>query len=309
MKISDILAFLEEESVPFTFVGDQDTEVERFSSLVNYKPRTFTWVNSAQNIPQGFDLSQITLAFVSEGVEGDFRNVNVIYTPRSKFAFFSTIEHFYYEEDARPSIGQFTYISPRVKLGKNVRIGHNCTLDGDIEIGDNTVIWNSVVIINRVRIGKNCDIHSNVTIGHDGFGYSEDEAHIKTMVRHFGGVEIGDSVTLMEGINVSRGTIDDTIIGNGVKIDANSHIGHNSIIGDHVGFAMFCELCGSVHIGEGAYLAGATVINQSTIGKNAYLGFRSVIIRDIEENETVFGYPARKIKQTEVHEGGTSGTV
>lgn len=298
LKISDILAFLEQKGVPFTFLGNKDTEVHRFSSLINYKPETFTWIKSAQNIPKGFDLSQIVLAFVPEGLSGNFRNV--IYTSCSKFAFFSTIEHFYAQKEERPAVGQYTYISPCVKLGRNVRIGHNCTLDGDIEIGDDTVIWNGVVIINRVHVGRNCDIHSNVTIGHDGFGYSEDETHIKTMVKHYGGVEIGDSVTLFEGVTVSRGTIDDTVIGNGVKVAANTDVGHNVVIGDNVGLAMSCELCGSVHIGEGAYLAGATVMNQLEVGRNAYLGFRSVVVQNVEENETVFGYPARKIKKQEI---------
>ena len=54
------------------------------------------------------------------------------------------MEHFYGEAENRPAIGQFTYLSPQVKLGRNVRIGHNCTLDGDITIGDDTVIWNGV---------------------------------------------------------------------------------------------------------------------------------------------------------------------
>ena len=85
-------------------------------------------------------------------MEGNFRNV--IHTPESKRVFFSTIEHFYMEEKDCPAVGQFTYISPKVKLGKNVRIGHNCTLDGDITIGDNTIIWNHVTLLNRVSVGQ-----------------------------------------------------------------------------------------------------------------------------------------------------------
>ena len=91
-----------------------------------------------------------------------------------------------------PAIGQGTYIGPRVKLGNNVRIGHNCTLDGEITIGDDTVIWNNVVMVNRVTVGSRCTICSGTVIGHDGFGFTEDAAHRKTMVRHFGGVHIGD---------------------------------------------------------------------------------------------------------------------
>ena len=198
MKISDILDFLKAEAIPFSFTGVPEESVEGFSSLAHYKPGSFTWVKAQKNIPEGFDLSRIQLAFLSEDVVGPFRNA--IRTPESKHAFFSTMDHFYGQEEDRPAVGHFTYISPKVKLGKNVRVGHNCTLDGDITIGDDTVIWNNVVIVNRVSIGKRCDIHSGAVIGHDGFAYTEDEAHRKTMVRHFGGVSIGDDVLIGENV-------------------------------------------------------------------------------------------------------------
>ena len=191
MKISEILLFLEGEGVPFAFSGDAGAAVEGFSSLARYKPGSFTWIKKQGNIPEGFGLSQIALAFVSEDVDAGAAP-NIIRTAQSKRAFFSSIEHFYAREEARPAVGQSTYISPEVKLGKDVRIGHNCTLDGDITVGDGTVVWNNVVIVGRVRIGRDCEIASGTVIGHDGFGYTEDAAHKKTMVRHFGGVDIGD---------------------------------------------------------------------------------------------------------------------
>ena len=142
MRISEILRFLDAEQIPYVFRGSAESEVARFSSLTHYKPGTFTWVKKQENIPDGFDCAAVALAFVSEGVTGAFPNV--IETPQSKHAFFSAMEHFYGEAENRPAIGQFTYLSPQVKLGRNVRIGHNCTLDGDITIGDDTVIWNGV---------------------------------------------------------------------------------------------------------------------------------------------------------------------
>lgn len=178
MRISDILDFLKEEGISFSFAGTEADAVEGFSSLGHYKPGSFTWVKKRESIPQGFDLSQIALAFVSENVDAGAAR-SVIRTRESKRAFFSTIEHLYGQEEKRPAVGQFTYISPKVKLGKGVRIGHNCTLDGDITVGDGTVIWNNVVIVNRVSIGKDCDIHSGAVIGHDGFGYTEDADHKK----------------------------------------------------------------------------------------------------------------------------------
>lgn len=292
-RVSDILSFLREEGVSFSFSGTETAEVEDFSSLAHYKPGSFTWIKKQGSVPEGFDLSRLALVFVSEEVDAG-PALNVIRTAESKRAFFSTIEHFYAREEERPAIGQFTYISPKVKLGKNVRIGHNCTLDGDITIGDGTVIWNNVVIINRVTIGKNCDIRSGVVIGHDGYAYTEDENQKKTMVKHFGGVTIGDDVSVYEETHISRGTIDDTVIGNGTKIDAHCHISHNCQIGENTALVVGTALCGSVVIGRGSYVSGATVLNQMKIGSNVNVGLRSVVLKNIATGQKVFGYPARK---------------
>ena len=298
MKISDILAFLNSEGVPFAFTGNGAEDVEGFSSLAHYKPGSFTWIKKQENIPEGFDLSQIALAFVSEGVDPG-PVPNIIRTAESKRAFFSAIEHFYGQEEDRPAIGQFTYISPRVKLGKNVRVGHNCTLDGDITIGDGTVIWNNVVIMNRVAIGKECDIRSGAVIGHDGYAYTEDAGHKKTMVRHFGGVTIGDRVLIGENVCISRGTIDDTVLESGVKIDALGHIAHNCWFEENAAMAVPCSVSGSVHIGRNGYLAGNIIRNQCTIGENAFIGLGAVVVKDVPPGETMVGNPAKPFRKKE----------
>lgn len=294
MKISDILSFLRDESIPFDFVGSETDTVEGFSSLMHYKQGSFTWIKTQKNIPEGFDLSQITLVFVSEEVDAGSAP-NVIRTPEGKRAFFFTIEHFYGQEEERPAVGQFTYISPQVRLGKGVRIGHNCTLDGDITIGDGTVIWNNVVIVNRVTIGENCDIRSGVVIGHDGLAYTEDADHKKAMVKHFGGVKIGDRVLISDNVCVNRGTIDDTILESGVKIGCLGHVGHNCSVGENTALLLDTVLCGSVTVGRNSCLSGATVLNQIKLGDESRVGFRSVVLWDVAPGQQVFGYPAQKL--------------
>ena len=291
IKIADILTFLEKDGVQFHFYGNAEELVDGFSSLANYKNGSFTWIKTEKNIPEDMDISKITLAFVQEGINGNFKNS--ILSPNSKYAFFTVIEHFYEEKREGPSVGQYTYISPGVKLGENVRIGHNCTLDGDITIGDNTVIWHGVTIINRVSIGKNCEIRSGAVIGHDGYSYTEDDTHKKIMVKHFGGVRIGDYVTLCEQAMVCRGTIDDTVIESGVKIDILSHISHNSKVGANSAFAGFCRLGGSTVVGKNVYLVNCLTRNQIHIGDNAFGGTGALIVKDVNENESVMGVPAK----------------
>lgn len=291
VQILDILNYLSEIGVEYVFIGDAEQSVESFSSSENYQPNTFTWIQTASNIPGGVASSGIKLAFVGPEVPSCAQNM--IRTQRSKYAFFACIEHFYYQEPSRPPIGQFTYLSPAVKLGKNVRIGHNCTLDGDITIGDNTIVWNGVSIINRVTIGKNCEIQSGAVIGHDGYGYVEDENHVKKMIRHFGGVIIEDDVLIGSNVCVVRGTIDNTVIGRGAKIDNLTHVAHNCQIGSHVSLAFPCRLGGSSRIMENAYIAAGTLRDHCVVEKDAFVGMGAIVVKDVAEKQIVVGNPAR----------------
>ena len=224
----------------------------------------------------------------------------MIETSQSKHAFFSAMEHFYGENEKRPAIGQFTYLSPQVKLGKNVRIGHNCTLDGDITIGDDTVIWNGVTIVNHVTIGSQCEIKSGAVIGHDGYAYTEDASHKKTMVKHFGGVTIGNDVLIGENLCISRGTIDDTTLEDGVKLDALGHVAHNCYFERNSAMAVPCSVSGSVHVGENAYIAGDIIRNQCSVGDNAFVGLGAVVVKDVPADTTVIGNPAKPYNKKKV---------
>lgn len=292
ITVADLLSFLDGEHIKYTFEGNEETEIQGFSSLKNYRTGTFTWIKKCENIPEGFDTDIITLVFTSNEVPGCFNNV--IKTADSKYAFFSAIEHFFGEREDYSSIGEFTYIGPQVKLGKNVRIGHNCSLDGDITIGDNCIIWNNVSIIHRVSIGHDTEIQSGSVIGHDGFGYTENENHVKTMVKHFGGVSIGNNVLISSNVCIVRGTIDDTVIEDGTKIDNLSHIAHNCHLGANVALAFPCFLGGSTTIKDNGYVAGGIIRNQCTIHENGFVGMGAVVTKDVKENTIVIGNPAKE---------------
>ena len=156
------------------------------------------------------------------------------------------------------------------------------------------MIWNNVTIINRVVIGKNCEIQSGTVIGHDGFGYTEDSAHKKTMVRHFGGVVLGDCVHLGMNNVIARGVIDNTVIGSGTKMADICHIGYNNYIEDDctiINSALF----GSCYIGSNAYIVYSVVKNQTEVGANAFVGMSSNVISAVPPGITVVGNPARPL--------------
>ena len=152
------------------------------------------------------------------------------------------------------------------------------------------------ILKNNVAIGKNCYIQSLSVIGEDGFGYSEDGNHKKVMVKHHGGVYIGNDVFIGSHVNIARGTIDDTYIADGVKIAPSTHIGHNNYIGQDA--TVICsQSYGSVHIGDNAYVAGSIIRNQCVVGNNTMVGMGSVVTKDVPDNKVAIGIPARILKE------------
>lgn len=294
LKIFDIVSFLSEEKIPYIFHGDENVQVTGFSSLTNYKEGTFTWIKRKESIPNNADLSKMALVFTSEEMTEEFSNV--IYTPQPKQAFFSTIEHFYARSEEKASIGQFSVISPEVKVGANVSIGNNCTLKGKINIGDDCIIGDNVTMIGPIMIGTHCEIRSGVRIGYDdSIAYFEDKGH-RVHIKHFGGVSIGCNTLIGENSCICRGTIDDTTIGNNVLLDALTHISHNCKIEDDVVMISGSRLYGSVTVRKKAYIASAIIRNQCTIGEEAMIGMGSVVTKDVANGVTVVGNPAKKIR-------------
>lgn len=96
---------------------------------------------------------------------------------------------------------------------------------------------------------------------------------------------------------MDRGTVNDTNIGNGVKIDHMCHIGHNSIIGDGSIITANVTLCGSTRIGKNVWIgAGSKILNKVTVGNNAYIGLGTIVIKDVPENAVVVGNPGKIIR-------------
>lgn len=292
IKVKEIVSYLKKNKLNFEIEGNIEEEILGFSSLGKYQDRTLTWINSQKKVLT--DLPYISAVVVQRGVEVN-ANVKII-SRNSKEVFFSILEEFWGDKEKNESaIGKGSVVGKKVQLGESVQIGCNCSIVGDICIGAGTVIGDNVVIKNRVDIGKNCVIQSLSVIGEDGYGYSENENHVKTMVKHFGGVVIEDNVFIGSHTNIARGTIDDTIIKKGVKIAPSSHIGHNNFIGENT--AIVCSrLFGSVKVDANSYISSSVIRNQLNIGENTIVGMGSVVTRDIPNNKVVLGSPARAIR-------------
>ncbi|HET6760627.1 MAG TPA: UDP-3-O-(3-hydroxymyristoyl)glucosamine N-acyltransferase, partial [Gemmatimonadaceae bacterium] len=130
----------------------------------------------------------------------------------------------------RVSIGEYAVIGVGAKLGEGVMIGAHCVIGDDASIGESSRLWPGVTLYPGATLGARTIVHSGARIGSDGFGYVfRDGAHHK--IPHVGRCIIGDDVEIGANTTIDRGSIDDTVVGSGTKIDNLVHIAHNVRIG------------------------------------------------------------------------------
>jgi UDP-3-O-[3-hydroxymyristoyl] glucosamine N-acyltransferase len=127
-------------------------------------------------------------------------------------------------------IGDFVSVGENARVGNNVYIGQGSRIGESSQVGDGTVIFQNVVIGKGSMIGCGCRIHPGVVIGADGFGLVKDRDSWKR-IPQLGNVQIGDEVDIGANTTIDRGTLDDTVISDGVKLDNLIQIGHNVRIG------------------------------------------------------------------------------
>jgi UDP-3-O-[3-hydroxymyristoyl] glucosamine N-acyltransferase len=195
------------------------------------------------------------------------------------------------------SLGAYAVIGEDVELGEGSVIGPHCVVGDGVTIGQRCQLVASVTVYSGSRIGDRVTIHAGARIGSDGFGYVQrDGQHLK--IPHVGGCIVDDDVEIGANTTIDRGSIDDTVIGAGTKIDNLVQIGHNVRIGRLCLIMGQAGIAGSVRVEDGCMILGQVGISgHHTIGKGARLAAQSGVFGDIPAGETWSGYPARPHKE------------
>ncbi len=193
------------------------------------------------------------------------------------------------------AIGPHASLGSDVQLGRNVRIGAGCVLGDGVAVGDDTQLYPRVTLYAGTALGKRVIVHAGAVLGSDGFGYvpgKGGEAHRK--IPHVGRCLIGDDVEIGANTCVDRGSVDDTVIGSGTKIDNLVHIAHNARIGARCLIMALAGIAGSVQVEDDVIIAGQVgIADHLTIGRGARLLVQSGYIGNVPPGATMFGYPAR----------------
>ena len=187
------------------------------------------------------------------------------------------------------SVGPLAVIEANVTIGDGARIGAHCFVGAGAVIGTDSRLEPHVVFAAGCTIGARGILHSGCVIGADGFGFAPTQGRWEK-IEQLGFVRIGDDVEVGANTCIDRGALDDTVIGDGVKIDNQVQIGHNCRIGDHTIIAGCTGIAGSANIGAHCAFGGASmIIGHITIVDHVTISAASVVLRPIGKAGTYSG--------------------
>jgi UDP-3-O-[3-hydroxymyristoyl] glucosamine N-acyltransferase len=227
------------------------------------------------------------------------RQISLVFLENPRLATMHIIKLIYKQEKSElRGVSRSALVPKTIKIGKNCSIGEFCVIGDDCEIGDNTTIHDRVSILQNTRIGKNCDIQPGVVIGADGFAYERHNEMLELeRFPHIGGVHIGDNVEVCSNCSIARGSLSDTVIGNGTKINALVHVAHNVELGKNCACSAGVTIGGSTIIGDTCWLGqNSTLKHKIKIGNKVIVGSGASVINNIEDEDIVAGVPAKSIK-------------
>ena len=187
-------------------------------------------------------------------------------------------------------IGAGVILDKNVELGEHVFIGANSVIEKDSKIGESSWVSSGVIIHEGTEIGLRAIIHSGVVIGADGFGFSETKDSAWVKIPQMGRVIIGDDVEVGANTTIDRGTLSDTVIGNGVKLDNLIQIGHNVIVGDHTAIVAQTGISGSTEIGKRCKIGGQVgMVGHLKITDDTTIAARTTVTKDIKDSGVYAG--------------------
>jgi UDP-3-O-[3-hydroxymyristoyl] glucosamine N-acyltransferase len=200
---------------------------------------------------------------------------------------------------ADAGIGPYAVIGEDAHIGAGTQIGAHSVIGAGCWIGEQCRIHARVTLYGGVRIGHRVEIHSGAVIGADGFGYALGDGKYWKFPQA-GIVEIGDDVEIGANATIDRGSLDDTRIAEGVKLDNLVHVGHNCQIGAHTVVAAQVGLSGSCVFGKSVVVGGQAGFGERCkLEDGAVIGGQSGVLggKTIRKGETVWGTPARPLEK------------
>jgi UDP-3-O-[3-hydroxymyristoyl] glucosamine N-acyltransferase len=189
-------------------------------------------------------------------------------------------------------IHDFVTISDDARIKDGCIIYPNVHIGQGVQIGSDSIIYPNVAVYDGCKIGNRVIINANSTIGEDGFSYATYKGtHHK--IPQTGIVIIEDDVEIGAGCGIERGTLNDTVIGQGSKLGDMVTVGHGTRIGPHCLLVAQVGIAGSTNIGHHCTIGGQVgIVGHINIGNNVTIAAQAGVINNIPDNKVVLGAPA-----------------
>jgi UDP-3-O-[3-hydroxymyristoyl] glucosamine N-acyltransferase len=286
---NEIAAFLGVDS------AFDDFEINGPSSINRLRSFSVAFVTDFSKLSSLKNASKYVLFLASDdSITIPFCQIIRVENPRLKFA--QVVSRFFVEFEAE-GIATTAICSSSATISDSVTIGEYTVVEDGVTIGDHVRIGHHTVICKNTEIGDGSQIGSNSVIGSVGLGLVRDEHGVPIRIPHLGNVKIGKEVEIGSCVTIARGTIDSTQISDMAKIDDHVFIAHNVLIGFRSILVAGCEISGSVEIGDDCWIGPLSTIRDGlTIGSKSIVGMGSVVTKNVEQETTVAGNPARKFR-------------
>lgn len=302
------------EAIGARVEGDGSTELVGVAAPERAGTKDLIYVESAKHAERAV-ASRALCVVAREGIALDGKTV--LRSAQPKVAFAKAAQLLLGRPPIATGIHATAFVAPLAKIGADVGIGPYAVIGEDVHLGEGTQIgahtiigagcWIGngcrihprVTLYARSRIGHRVEIHSGAVLGADGFGYAFDgERYWK--FPQAGIVEIGDDAEIGANTTIDRGSLDDTRIGEGVKLDNLVHVGHNVQIGAHTVIAAQTGISGSCKLGHHVVMGGqAGLGDHCTVEDGVTVGGQAGILdgKTVQSGQVVWGTPARPLKK------------
>lgn len=262
-------------------VGDGSVQIEAIAPLAEATAGQISFLSQRKYAPL-LATTQATALILPLEAAGHFQRPHVL--TENPYLYFARVSQLLNPVTIPdPRIHPTAVISPTAKIGRNAVIHPGVVIGDEVTIGDDALIYPNVTIYHDCHIGDRVVIHAGVVIGADGFGNAKD-GDVWIKIPQIGRVIMGDDVEVGANTCIDRGALDDTVIGNGVKIDDQIMIGHNCRIGNNTAIAACAGIAGSTIIGERCLVGGAAMFSgHIEITDDVQISGGSAIIKNIKK--------------------------
>ena len=272
--------------------GDPDFLVQKISPLETATSSSLAFLSNPLYRSQ-LATTQAGCVIVSPEMQSLVRAGSACIVSPNPYLYFAKVtqlwRHQQVAENSEPLVHPTAVVHPKAFVHPTARIGPLCVIEKGARIGAGSWLKSHVTLGADCSIGEHCILHAGVVIGADGFGFAPIEGRWEK-IEQLGAVRIGNHVEIGANSCVDRGALEDTVIGDGVKLDNLVQIGHNVQVGAHTAMAGCVGVAGSAVIGAHCTLGGgAIVLGHLTLADGVHISAASVVMRSISKSGSYSG--------------------